>query len=138
MADRDKPGLSRRGPALPESVELAAALEHQDSAAVAFALRNGAVAVPLLSIDGPAQVRVFRASAEDPYTLLLFSSAQNYVRMLPKESDLRVLSYDRAQLVEFLEKHLDEIGTVWFDVAGPFPMQAAASELLKALTLPLE
>lgn len=136
MVDRDSPGLARRGPALPDAVELAAALAAQDSAAVASALRNGTTIVPLLALDGPAQVRVFRASADSPHTLLLFSSTVNYVRMLPQETDLRVLSYGRAQLTEFLEAHLDEIGSVWFDVAGPFPMQAAPAELLTALTLP--
>lgn len=130
-----KPASRRPHPPLPEAKRLAAALAAQDTAAVAFALRNDSVIVPLLPIDGPAQVRVFRASAEDPHTLLLFSSAENYVRMLPEDTDLRVLTYRRDQLVEFMEKHLDTLGTVWFDVAGPHPMQADPVELLTALTL---
>ena len=122
-------------PKLPAAKQLAEALAAADTAAVAFALRNDAVIVPLLPIDGPAQVRVFRASVEDPFTLLLFSSAENYSRMLPEETDLRVLRYGRAQLVEFMEKHLDSLGAVWFDVAGPHPMQADPVELLAALTM---
>ncbi|HEV7957543.1 MAG: uncharacterized protein JWL94_1749 [Microbacteriaceae bacterium] len=120
---------------LSEATQLAAALEAQDSAAVAFALRNDIVIVPLLPVDGPAQVRVFRAPGAETNTLLLFSSAGNYVRMVPKEDDHRILPYDRAQLQEFLEKHLDAIDTVWFDVAGPHPMQADPRELLSALAL---
>jgi len=121
--------------ALPEAKVLAAALEAQDAAAVAFALRNDTVVVPLLPVAGPGQVRVFRAPGSDLYTLLLFSSAENYAAMLPKEKNLRVLLYGRAQLTEFLEKHLDTLQAVWFDVAGPHPMQADPLELLTALTL---
>lgn len=120
---------------MPEAQQLADALAAQDSAAVAFALRNDIVIVPLLPVDGPAQVRVFRAPGAEKSTLLLFSSASNYVRMVPKEDDHRILPYDRAQLQEFLEVHFDSIDTVWFDVAGPQPMQADPKELLAALTL---
>lgn len=120
---------------LPEAAQLAAALEAQDSAAVAFALRNDIVIMPLLPTDGPAQVRVFRAPGSEKHTLLVFSSAGNYVRMVPKENDHRILPYDRGQLQEFLEQHLDSLDTVWFDVAGPHPMQADPQELLKALAL---
>lgn len=114
---------------------LADALAAQDSAAVALALRNGDVIVPLLPGDGPAQVRVFRAPESEQFVLLLFSAAENYVRMVPQESDLKVLSYDRGQLTEFLQSHAAQLDTAWFDVAGPHPMQADPQELLKALTL---
>ena len=39
---------------------LAAALESQDAVAVAFAIRNEHTIVPLLPVDGPPQIRVFR------------------------------------------------------------------------------
>lgn len=120
---------------LPQAPQLADALASQDSAAVAFALRNGEVLVPLLVQPGPSQVRVFRGADSDAFTLLLFSSAENYLAMLPLETDLQVLSYDRAQLVEFLEAHVDSLETAWFDVAGPAPMQADPRELLAALVL---
>lgn len=123
-------------PRLPRAPRLADALAAQDSAAVAFALRHGEVIMPLLVQPGPAQVRVFRGADSDAFTLLLFSSAENYIAMLPQEKDLRVLTYDRATLVEFLEAHIDSLETAWFDVAGPAPMQADPRELLKALTLP--
>jgi hypothetical protein len=122
-------------PSLPKAPQLADALAAQDSAAVAFALRNDQVIVPLLVQPGPAQVRVFRGADSDAFTLLLFSSAENYVAMLPLEDDLRVLTYDRAKLVEFLEAHVDSLETAWFDVAGPAPMQADPRELLAALSL---
>ncbi|MEY2849687.1 MAG: hypothetical protein RI885_2354 [Actinomycetota bacterium] len=122
-------------PRLPQAPQLADALGLQDSAAVAFALRNGEVIVPLLVQPGPAQVRVFRGAESAGFTLLLFSSAENYRAMLPEEHDLQVLTYDRAKLVEFLETHVDSLETAWFDVAGPHPMQADPRELLAALTL---
>jgi hypothetical protein len=120
---------------LPEAKVLAAALEAQDAAAVAFALRNDTAVVPLLPAEGSTQVRVFRAPGSERYTLLLFSSAANYALMLPQEGELKALLYGRAQLVEFLELHLDSLESVWFDVAGPHPMQADPLELLSALTL---
>lgn len=121
--------------AVPEAQQLADALAAQDSAAVAFALRNGIVIVPLLPDAELAQVRVFRAPGSELHTMLLFSSAGNYVRMVPKEDDHRIVPYDRAQLQELLEKHLDSLDAVWFDVAGPHPMKADPSELLAALAL---
>ena len=77
---------------------LAAALEAQDTAAVAFALRNDRVIVPLLPVEGPPQVRVFRRGDADQYMLLLFSSAETYVRMIPQETDHRVLAYHNTSL----------------------------------------
>ena len=70
------------------SEPLASALEAQDVAAVAFALRNDRVAVPLLPSDGAPQVRVFRRGEADSYMLLLFSSLDSYRLMLPEEDDL--------------------------------------------------
>ena len=117
------------------STLLAEALEAQDVAAVAFAMRNDKVIVPLLPVEGDPQVRVFRRDDADKYMLLLFSSAQTYVRMLPNETDHRVLAYDKATLLEFLETNIGVLEAVWFDVAGPHAMQADPSDVLDALRL---
>jgi hypothetical protein len=117
------------------SETLEVALEAQDAAAVAFALRNDKVIVPLLPVEGPAQVRVFRRDDADKYMLLLFSSAETYVRMLPKETDHRVLAYDRETLREFIETNIGVLEAIWFDVAGPHAMQAAPQDVLDALKL---
>jgi hypothetical protein len=117
------------------SENLAAALEAQDAVAVALALRNDRVIVPLLPVDGPSQVRVFRRGESDRYMLLLFSSAETYVRMLPQESDHRVAAYNREQLRDFLAQNEGVLEAVWFDVAGPHAMQATPRDVLDALEL---
>jgi hypothetical protein len=117
------------------SEPLEVALKAQDAAAVAFALRNDKVIVPLLPVEGPAQIRVFRRDDADKYMLLLFSSAETYVRMLPNETDHRVLAYDRDTLKEFLDTNIGVLEAVWFDVAGPHAMQAAPQDVLDALNL---
>jgi len=117
------------------SEQLATALEAQDVAAVAFALRNDKVIVPLLDVEGPAQIRVFKRDDSDSYMLLLFSSAANYVAMLPNETGHRVLPYKAAELTEFLATNMGVLEAVWFDVAGPHPMQAAPGDILAALRL---
>lgn len=117
------------------SEQLAAALEAQDAVAVAFALRNDHVVVPMLAVDGPPQVRVFRRGEADRYMLLLFSSPETYAQMVPDEGDHRVLAYDAAALREFLEENVGVLEAVWFDVAGPHTMQAAPQDVLDALQL---
>lgn len=114
---------------------LAAALESQDAVAVAFAIRNEHTIVPLLPVDGPPQIRVFRRTEADKYMLLLFSSAEAYARMLPNETDHRVLAYDGKTLREFLESNIGVLEAVWFDVAGPHPMQATPEDVLHALSI---
>jgi hypothetical protein len=114
---------------------LAAALAKQDTAEVALALRNGKVAVPLLDAPGPDQVRVFRRDDADKYMLLLFSSAENYVKMVPTETNQRVVMYDRATLLDFLEQNQGVIEAVIFDLAGPNAMQAEPAEVIRALKL---
>lgn len=123
---------------LPPEQRLDAALEHQDAVAVAFALRNDRVIVPLLLVDGPAQVRVFRRGEADKYMLLLFSSPQTYIAMVPDEAEHRVLPYDGETLAEFLEQNIGVLEAVWFDVAGPHAMQADPQDVLDALRLPAE
>ena len=117
------------------STLLAEALEAQDVAAVAFAMRNDKVIVPLLDVKGPAQVRVFKRDDADKYMLLLFSSAANYAAMLPSETNHRVLAYDAHTLREFLETNVGVLESVWFDVAGPHPMQATPDDVLAALAV---
>ncbi|MDP3207543.1 MAG: dehydrogenase [Rhodoglobus sp.] len=117
------------------SEPLESALAAQDVAAVAFALRNDRVAVPLLPSEGAPQVRVFRRGEADSYMLLLFSSLQSYQRMLPEEDDLAVAAYDRESLRDFLTQNIGVLESVWFDVAGPHAMQAAPQDVLDALDL---
>jgi hypothetical protein len=143
MPKKKKPGgrPGSHNPATPSDAEqfhaeqLAAALEAQDSVAVAFALRNDRVIVPLLPVEGAPQVRVFRRDDADRYMLLLFSSAKNYAAMIPSEPEHRVLAYDSETLGEFLATNIGVLESVWFDVAGPHPMQADPADLLAALTL---
>ena len=116
--------------------DLAAALEAKDAAAVAFAIRNGTVTVPLLeSPDGSDQVRVFRRDGADKYMLLLFSAPATYAAMLPGEDDPLSRSFDRPALREYLESNLGVLESVWFDVAGPHPMQADPADILAALSI---
>ncbi len=120
------------------SEPLAAALEAQDAVAVALALRNGGAIVPLLDVEGPAQVRVFRRGDSDKYMLLLFSSAENYERMTPSEAHHRSVKYDADALLDFLKQNEGVLEAVWFDVAGPHAMQAEPADVIAALALPRE
>jgi len=117
------------------SAVLAQALETRDPVAVALALRNDRVIVPLLSESGEPQVRVFRRGDADRYMLLLFSSVDTYVAMLPEESDHQVAAYTADELRDFLATNRGVIESVWFDVAGPHTMQASADDILDALNL---
>jgi len=114
---------------------LAQALAAQDAVAVAFALRNGTVTVPLLPVDGPPQVRVFRRGEADKYMLLLFSSPETYLQMTPDEPDHAVADYDATTLRGFLADNIGVLEAVWFDVAGPHAMQATPQDVLDALEL---
>jgi hypothetical protein len=113
---------------------LATALAKQDVAAVAYALRNDIVIVPQLVVDGTAaQVRVFGREGSDKRTLLLFSSGENYARMVPHEVNPQVMIGNAQWLSEFLTVYKDTLEMVFFDVAGPAVMQAAPADLLRAL-----
>jgi hypothetical protein len=113
---------------------LATALAKQDVAAVACALRNDVMIVPQLVVNGTAeQVRVFGREGSDKRMLLLFSSAENYVRMVPDEPDPQVMVGDAQWLREFLTVHSQVLEMVFFDIAGPHVMQAAPADLLAAL-----
>jgi hypothetical protein len=130
------PGAGLPASTLPPDQRLGAALERQDAAAVAFALRNDHVIVPLLPVEGPPQVRVFRRGEADKYMLLLFSAPEHYAAMTPQEPEHRVLAYDAATLRDFLEQNIGVLEAVWFDVAGPHAMQAEPQDVLDALRLP--
>lgn len=117
-----------------QSESLAAALAAQDVAAVAYALRNDVVIVPQLVVNGTAeQVRVFGRDGTDKRMLLLFSSAENYARMLPDDPQPRVFAGDAQWLREFLTVHKHTLEMVFFDIAGPHVMQAAPADLMDAL-----
>jgi hypothetical protein len=116
------------------SEALATALANQDVAAVAYALRNDVVIVPQLVVKGSAeQVRVFGREGTDKRMLLLFSSGENYARMIPDEVNPQVMVGDAQWLSEFLIVHKNTLEMVFFDIAGPHVMQAAPEDLLKAL-----
>lgn len=128
---------ANKKPALVEfrSEALALALEKQDVAAVALALRNGNTVVPLLNAgdrDNPldtGEVWTYRDPNSGDVALLLFSDATNKPANLPPHVGI----YSPDWLRSFLQGHRDTITTVFLDIAGPHPMQASPEELLKAL-----
>ncbi|GAA2960975.1 dehydrogenase [Microbacterium schleiferi] len=117
------------------NTQLADALQTQDMAAVAFALRHGPTVVPLMKPgqrDNPldvGEVWTFRDPNTGQVALLLFSDAVNKPATLPPA----VALMPPASLKTFLEAHRDEIATVFFDLAGPHPMQASPTDVLVAL-----
>lgn len=119
------------------SEALAQALEKQDIAAVALALRHGNVVVPLMRggakdnpLDG-GEVWTYRDPRTGDVALLLFSDGRNIPETLPRGVGV----YSAAWLRSFLHAHVEEITTVFLDIAGPHPMQAPPAELLHALEL---
>ena len=117
------------------SEALAQALEKQDMAAIALSLRNGNSIVPLISSgdrDNPrdsGEVWTYRDAKTGDVALLLFSDARNKPANLPPT----VASYSAAWLEKFLVTHEGTITTVFIDIAGPHPMQAAPTDILDAL-----
>ncbi|WP_295012966.1 dehydrogenase [uncultured Microbacterium sp.] len=127
----------KKAPAREEfrSEALAQALEKQDMAAVALALRNGNTVVPLIrpgARDNPldsGEVWTYRDPETGDVALLLFSDAANKPANLPPGVGI----YSPTWLLSFLRTHRDVITTVFLDIAGPHPMQAPPEELLRAL-----
>ncbi|MGB4137953.1 MAG: dehydrogenase [Microbacterium sp.] len=128
---------ARKAPAPEEfrSEALAQALQRQDMAAVALALRHGTTVVPLIRpgardnpLDG-GEVWTYRDPATGEVALLLFSDAKNKPANLPPGVGI----YSSAWLRSFLTAHREEITTVFLDIAGPHPMQAPPADLLAAL-----
>ena len=117
------------------SEALAQALERQDMAAVALALRHGNTVVPLLTPgqrDNPldsGEVWTYRDPHTGQVALLLFSDAANTPPNLPPAVGLQSAAWLRA----FLRRYSGTITTVFLDIAGPHPMQAAPADLLAAL-----
>jgi hypothetical protein len=132
---KKRSGAKRPAPQDFRSEALAQALEKQDMAAVALALRNGNTVVPLIKpgprdrpLDG-GEVWTYRDANTGEVALLLFSDAKNKPENLPPGVGI----YSPAWLKRFLTVHRDRITTVFLDIAGPHPMQAHPEELLKAL-----
>ncbi|MEV8274139.1 dehydrogenase [Microbacterium sp. NPDC077184] len=117
------------------NTQLTDALQTQDMAAVAFALRHGPTVVPLLrpgSRDDPrdsGEVWTYRDPATGDIALLLFSDAAHKPATLPPHVGL----HSPLWLRDFLATHGEVITTVFFDIAGPHPLQAAPADLLAAL-----
>ncbi|WP_336631823.1 MULTISPECIES: dehydrogenase [unclassified Microbacterium] len=115
--------------------QLADALQTQDMAALAFALRHGPTVVPLLrpgQRDDPrdsGEVWTYRDPKTGDVALLLFSDAAHKPAALPPAVGLHSPAWLRA----FLDAHASEITTVFFDIAGPHPMQAAPADVIAAL-----
>ena len=115
--------------------QLADALQTQDMAALAFALRHGPTVVPLMRAgqrDDPrdaGEVWTYRNAETGEVALLLFSDAAHKPAALPPAVGLQSPAWLRA----FLGTHADEITTVFFDIAGPHPMQAAPADVIAAL-----
>lgn len=115
--------------------QLADALQTQDMAALAFALRHGPTVVPLLrpgQRDDPrdsGEVWTYRDPRTGDVALLLFSDAAHKPAALPPAVGLHSPAWLRA----FLAAHTEEITTVFFDIAGPHPMQAAPADVVAAL-----
>jgi len=117
------------------NTQLSDALQTQDMAAVAFALRHGPTVVPLMKPgqrDNPldvGEVWTYRDPNTGELALLLFSDAAHKPAALPPAVALQSPGWLRA----FLETHKDSITTVFFDIAGPHPMQASPADVIVAL-----
>jgi hypothetical protein len=117
------------------NTQLSDALQTQDMAAVAFALRHGPTVVPLMQPgqrDNPldvGEVWTYRDPNTGALALLLFSDAANKPAALPPGVALQSPGWLRA----FLGTHQDRITTVFFDIAGPHPMQATPADIIAAL-----
>nr|WP_208382454.1 dehydrogenase [Microbacterium ulmi] len=111
------------------------ALQTQDMAAVAFALRHGPTVVPLMKPgqrDDPldaGEVWTYRDPSTGDLALLLFSDAAHKPATLPPAVALQSPAWLRA----FLSTHEREITTVFFDIAGPHPLQASPADIIAAL-----
>jgi hypothetical protein len=128
-------GKKRRPTPEFRNTALGDALQTQDMAAVAFALRHGPTVVPLLRVgdrDNPVdrgEVWTYRDPNTGEVALLLFSDAAHKPETLPPGVALESPEWLRL----FLTSHQDEITTVFFDIAGPHPLQASPADILAAL-----
>ncbi len=127
----------KKGTPAPEfrNPQLGDALQTQDMAALAFALRHGPTVVPLMRSgqrDNPldaGEVWTYRDPNTGDVALLLFSDAAHKPAALPPAVELQSSEWLRT----FLAAHEAEISTVFFDIAGPHPMQASPADVIAAL-----
>ena len=116
---------------------LANALEAKDNVAIALALRNDGVVVPVLESDGgDSVVRVFGLEGSDKYSLLLFSSPEAYAAMVPDEDEPLSRVYSGTELLEFIKDNVGVLEIVWIDIASPHATQASPADIVAALELP--
>lgn len=126
---------SKKEPLEFRNTQLVDALQTQDMAAVAFALRHGPTVVPLMKAgarDNPldvGEIWTYRDANTGDIALLLFSDAVHKPETLPPAVALQ----SPAALRAFLGAHVDTITTVFFDIAGPNPLQATPADLIAAL-----
>ena len=131
---KGRPGRSKE-PLEFRNTALSDALQTQDIAAVAFALRHGPTVVPLMkpgARDNPldvGEVWTYHDPSSGEVALLLFSDATHKPPTLPPAVGLQPPSWLRA----FLSAHEAEITTVFFDIAGPHPMQSTPADVIAAL-----
>jgi len=91
--------------------------------------------VPLIAPgtrDNPldvGEVWTYRDPNTGDVALLLFSDATHKPESLPPTVALQAPSALRA----FLVAHADQITTVFFDIAGPNPMQSTPADVIAAL-----
>jgi hypothetical protein len=75
------------------------------------------------------EVWTYRDANTGQVALLLFSDAAHKPETLPPAVALQ----SPAALRAFLGAHGDEITTVFFDIAGPHPMQSTPADVIAAL-----
>ena len=114
---------------------LSDALQIGDFAAVAFALRHGPTVVPGIRADQSedwmdvGEVWIHTDPRTGDRALLLFSDADHLPPTLPADVALQSPAWLRA----YLGEHQADIKSVYFDIAGPNPMQATPADLIAAL-----
>ena len=134
-AARKKSKNGSKAPVEFRSEALAQALERQDMAAIALALKHGNTVVPLTAPgnrDSPLEVGrgvdLPRPEHAGSRAAAVQLGRQQARRTCRRPSACRVPDWLRA----FLTRYVDEITTVFFDIAGPHPMQASPADLLAA------
>ena len=135
VAGKQRSKKQKKAPLEFRNTQLSDALQTGDIAAVAFALRHGPTVAPLMRAgqrDNPldvGEVWTYRDPRTGEIALLLFSDAAHKPETLPPGVALQSPAWLRA----FLGTHQDDITTVFFDIAGPHPLQASPADLIAAL-----
>lgn len=116
------------------SPRLAAALAAGDPKAIARALRQDVVIVPLTRDEtGAPTIRVFQFAGE-AYELALFSSVSALTAFLADDGQKEFDVQRGSAFRDFLTQHRAVLGRVVLDPAGPHPAAASVDEVLDALT----